>query len=194
MPDELERDQRRAQPLSLPTGIGNMPFGGEELLTEEAAASKREALGYFQEAYKKQMDGDFDEAVQLYRKSIAVYPTAEAHTFLGWTYSMMGMMDEAIQECHEAIEVDPAFGNPYNDIGAYLIEKGELEAAVPWLQRAMKAPRYECYFYPHFNLGRIYEARRQTFEALRQYETAVHLNPGYLLALRAFRRMQSLLN
>jgi hypothetical protein len=36
----------------------------------------------------------------------------------------MGLTDDAITECHHAIEVDPDFGNPYNDIGAYLIEQG----------------------------------------------------------------------
>ena len=63
--------------------------------------------------------GDLDEAVDLYKQSIAAYPTAEAHTFLGWTYSFMSLPDQAIEECHRAIEVDPDFGNPYNDIGAY---------------------------------------------------------------------------
>ena len=39
----------------------------------------------------------------------------------------MGKLDEAIEECYKAIDRDPDFGNPYNDIGAYLIEKGQLD-------------------------------------------------------------------
>jgi tetratricopeptide (TPR) repeat protein len=62
-------------------------------------------------------------------------PTAEAHTFLGWAYSHAGYVERAIAECKRAIEVDPDFGNPYNDIGVYLIEKGALDDAVPWLER-----------------------------------------------------------
>ncbi|NIO09761.1 MAG: tetratricopeptide repeat protein, partial [Deltaproteobacteria bacterium] len=46
------------------------------------------------------------------------FPTAEAYTFLGWTYSFMGQLNEAIEECQRAITLDPDFGNPYNDIGA----------------------------------------------------------------------------
>ncbi|HEX8185222.1 MAG TPA: tetratricopeptide repeat protein [Blastocatellia bacterium] len=180
--------------VALDTGIGEMPFGGSEYLTEEQAAAKREALALFQTAYKAQMRGDLDEAADLYRQSIARYETAEAHTFLGWTYSFMGMTDEAIAECHRAIAVDPDFGNPYNDIGAYLIEKGDTDGAIVWLERAMKAPRYEAYFYPHFNLGRVYEAKGRSFEALREYKAAVELNPAYSLAVRAFRRLQSRLN
>jgi tetratricopeptide (TPR) repeat protein len=182
------------QLVALDTGIGSMPFGGAEYLTEQQAAAKREALALFQSAYESQMSGDFDEAVDLYEQSIASYATAEAHTFLGWTYSFMGMMEEAIAECHRAIEVDPNFGNPYNDIGAYLIEKGDYQGAIAWLERAMKAPRYEAYFYPHFNLGQVYEAKGRSFDALREYKTAMDLNPGYARATRAFRRLQSRLN
>jgi tetratricopeptide (TPR) repeat protein len=180
--------------ISLDTGIGGMPFGRDEYLTEEEATSKREALRLFKEAYEAQMQNELDRASRLYSQSIEEYPTAEAHTFLGWTYSFMGMTDEAIEECIKAIEVDADFGNPYNDIGAYLIEKGDLYGAIRWLRRAMTAPRYECYFYPHFNLGRVYEAMGRQFDALKEYKAAIDLNPGYALAIKAFRELQSRLN
>jgi hypothetical protein len=63
------------------------------------------------------------EAVEHYRRSIAIHPTAEAPRFSAGR-SLLGHPDEAIAECRTAIDVDPAFGNPYNDIGAYLIELG----------------------------------------------------------------------
>lgn len=180
--------------IALDTGIGEMPFGREELLTSDQAAAKREALRLFQSAYEAQMRGDLDEAVGLYKESIEAFPTAEAHTFLGWSYSFMSLTDEAIDECRRAIEVDPDFGNPYNDIGAYLIEQGNLYSAIPWLKLAMTAPRYESYFYPHFNLGRVYEAQGRAYDALREYKAAIDLNPKYALALRAFRKLQGKLN
>ena len=195
MTENLQPQQSETRKrIALETGIGEMPFGGEELLTEEQAAAKREALRLFRSAYEAQMQSDLDEAVDLYKQSIEAYPTAEAHTFLGWTYSFMSFTDEAIEECHRAIEADPDFGNPYNDIGAYLIEQGNLYAAIPWLERAMDAARYESYFYPHFNLGRVYEALGRQFEALREYRAAIDLNPKYALAIVAFRKLQAKLN
>src|SRR5580693_1766093 len=92
-PQGAEAESKR---VALDTGIGGMPFGGDELLTADQAARKTDALGYFKSAYEAQMRGDLDEAVDLYKQSIAAYPTAEAHTFLGWTYSFMGLTDEAI--------------------------------------------------------------------------------------------------
>ncbi len=60
-----------------------------------------------QDAYQAQMEGDYDRAVELYQSSLELHPTAEAHTFLGWTYHFQGRIDEAIAECKRAIELDP---------------------------------------------------------------------------------------
>src|SRR5439155_4304594 len=95
-----------------------------------------------QDAYQAQMEGDYDRAIELYRFSLEMHPTAEAHTFLGWTYHFQGRVDEAIAECKRAIKIDPDFGNPYNDIGAYLIEQNRFDEAIPWLERATEARRY----------------------------------------------------
>jgi Tfp pilus assembly protein PilF len=54
-----------------------------------------------------------------------------------------------------AIEIDPEFGNPYNDIGVYLMQRDRLDDAVPWLERAKLAKRYEPRQFPYMNLGRI---------------------------------------
>jgi hypothetical protein len=43
------------------------------------------AASLFHQAFEAQMRGDLDLAVDLYKRSTEAYPTAEAHTFLGWT-------------------------------------------------------------------------------------------------------------
>src|SRR5256886_15528269 len=107
------------------------------------------------------MKGKLQEAAILYKRSINSPPTAEAYTFLGWTYSFMGKLDEAIEECRHAISVDPEFGNPYNDIGAYLIEKEQFDEAIPWFEKAMQAKRYEHPACPHLNHRRVYQRKGQ---------------------------------
>jgi tetratricopeptide (TPR) repeat protein len=152
------------------------------------------AIELFHEAYRRQMKGELEEAVELYRRSIEALPTAEAHTFLGWTYSFMGDYDTAIKQCQRAIEIDPDFGNPYNDIGAYLIEKGQLDEAIPWLEKATCAARYDNPCFPHFNLGRVWEMKREYARALRAYRMALDLNPKYTLAEAALRRLKAQFN
>jgi tetratricopeptide (TPR) repeat protein len=155
---------------------------------------KEEAERWWKRAYEAQTRGELDEAIRLYTRSIEVYPTAEAYTFRGWAMSYQGRLDEAIDECCQAIEVDPDFGNPYNDIGAYLIQKGDYIGALPWLKRALKARRYECYFYPHFNLARVYERQRDLIRAMNHYKAAYDLNRSYSEALKNFRRLQARLS
>ena len=92
------------------------------------------AIDLWRQAYQQQMKGELDRAIELYQESIRICPTAEAHTFLGWTYSFQGRLDEATQECFRAIELDPDFGNPYNDIGVYLMQQGRLDEAIQWLE------------------------------------------------------------
>lgn len=152
------------------------------------------AIELFRKAYRCQMQGDLEQAVRLYKESIDVYPTAEAHTFLGWTYSFQGKYDEAIEECKRAIDLDPGFGNPYNDIGAYLIEKQMPDEAIPWLEQAAKAKRYDSYHYPHYNLGRVYWAKGMMIRALEEFEKALSIAPDYDLARDAAEQVRRQIN
>ena len=153
-----------------------------------------EAQERFQEAFEAQMAGDYDRAVELYLGSLALYPTAEAHTFLGWTYHFQGKIIEAIAECKLAIGIDPEFGNPYNDIGAYLIELGQFDEAVPWLQQAVEARRYEPRHFPHYNMGRAYLGKEMYGQAIRCFQEALQIEPRYSLARQALESLRRMVN
>ncbi|MCP4363353.1 MAG: tetratricopeptide repeat protein [Chloroflexi bacterium] len=136
----------------------------------------------FDRAYRYQMNGELGNAILLYQRSIETHPTAEAYTFLGWTYSMMGRTDEAIEMCHQAIETDPTLGNPYNDIGVYLMEQAQWKEAIPWLEKAITASRYENPQFPYLNLGRVYEQTSRYRSALQSYDKALEIDHFYLPA------------
>ncbi|MBI2370315.1 MAG: tetratricopeptide repeat protein [Deltaproteobacteria bacterium] len=159
-----------------------------------AEQERTKAIELFEEAYRYQMAGELETAIQLYKESIELHPTAEAHTFLGWTYSFQGRLDDAIHECLRAIEVDPSLGNPYNDIGVYLVQQRKDEEAIPWLERAKGAPRYEPRHFPYLNLGQIYRRKGQFLRAIQEFERAIELNPGDKLATRSLAEVRALLN
>lgn len=152
--------------------------------------SVQAAWDLLKEAYQYQMGGEFEMAVELYKRSLDLHPTAEAYTFLGWTYHFQGKIEQAIAECKKAIQIDPEFGNPYNDIGAYLIEIAEYDAALPWLERALQSRRYESYHYPHYNLGRIYLTKQMYGKAREHFEQALKLSPDYAVAREALERVR----
>ncbi len=144
----------------------------------------------FKEAYQYQVGGDYEMAVELYKRSLELHPTAEAYTFLGWAYHYQGKVEDAIAECKKAIQIDPEFGNPYNDIGAYLIEEGQHDAAIPWLERALQSKRYESYHFPHYNLGRVYSAKEMYGKARWHFEKALKLCPDYTLAKEGLEKIR----
>ena len=160
-----------------------------DLVASDSDPRKWAARQSFQAAYILQSAGELERAADAYERSVRLFPTGEAHTFLGWTYSFMGRYDEAIRECERAIEIDPAFGNPYNDIGAYLIELGRLDEAIPWLERAVTASRYTCHFYAHTNLARVYLHKRMPEKAKRSLQAALRVNPDYAPARELLRHL-----
>jgi len=160
----------------------------------ETDTQLKKAREYFEKGYHLQMNGQLKEAIRLYKSSIAICETAQAHTFLGWAYSQQENYMGAIDQCKTAIELDPDFGNPYNDLGAYLIKLGKFDEAVPWLELAIKAKRYDSPHFPHFNLGRVFERKGMWEEAMAEYENALELDPNYKLAQDAILRLQAMKN
>lgn len=156
------------------------------------SADRQKAIALWEQGYKLQVGRQLDGAIECYRRSLELCPTAEAHTFLGWALSWQGNIDEAIHECEKAIVVDPDFGNPYNDIGAYLMQQGRLEEAVGWLERAKLAKRYSSRHFPCLNLGRVFAAQGKVTRALKEFEEALAFAPNDAQALEALDRLRKL--
>ena len=154
----------------------------------------RRATELWREGYRYQTGGKVDRAIELYHQSIEVYPTAEAHTFLGWAMSFQGRLAEATQECLRAIEIDAEFGNPYNDIGVYLMQQDKLDESISWLEKAKQAKRYEPRQFPFLNLGRIYIRQGRWWQALHEFEGAVRLAPRDVRAATMLHELRALLN
>ena len=146
---------------------------------------QKDARKWFALAFRQQMDGNFAEAAHFYERSIEIEPSAEAHTFFAWNLSLDERFDEAIDECKKAIALDPDFGNPWNDIGAYLIELGKDNEAIHYLEQALKAENYDTPYFPHFNLSRIYQRRGELNRARTQLESALSHKDDYHCAREA---------
>ena len=170
--------------LACVTGIAQTQEEPPRLTPQQRARVQWEA-GYILHVY-----GEYERAIESFQASIAARPTAEAHTFLGWSLSHLGRIDEAIAQCKIAIHLDPDFGNPYNDIGVYLIDLGRPEEAIPWLEQAIASKRYCCYQFPHYNLGRVLAAQGKIEEARRSFERALEVDPDYLPALLALLQLK----
>lgn len=132
----------------------------------------------FRLGYALQQATDLETAAEAYEASLDLAPSAEAHTFRGWVESFRGRYQEAIEWCERAIDVDPTLGNPYNDIGCYLLELGRLDEAEDWFRDALEAERYEAPHFPHLNLARVHLHRGDLDEAEAAARRSLELEPG----------------
>ena len=167
-----------------------LPASLTVIVAEEPKEKQAEEL--YHTGYLAGMLGWHQEAIQLLEKSLAIMPTAEAYTYLGWTYSHMGDYRRAIEEAQKAIALDPNFGNPYNDIGVYLIEQGKEDEAIPYFEKAIHTKRYCCYQFPHFNLGRIYLKKKMYDQAREKFKEALKIDPDYLPAHEGLELLRAL--
>ena len=180
--------------LCPPVAIDLPPRRGYECDLVNEEEQKKLALELWNAGYRRHLQNDLQGAIDFYGQSIQTWPTAEAYTFRGWAYERLGRIDDAIAECRKAIEIDPDYGNPYNDIGAYLIAKGELDDAIPWLERAKQAPRYEPRHFPYLNLGRLYVAKGMITAAAAEFARAVEIEPNDRASLQMLARLRAMLN
>lgn len=146
---------------------------------------------YFRMGFFYQTVGDLRSAAECYIRSIENQPTPEAHTFLGWVLGMMGELDHAIAECKKALKLDPDFGNAWNDIGAYLTEKRELDKAIPYLRKACKSKNYDSMEFPHYNLARVYVQKGMLLTACAELSKALQINPKFSSARMLLEKLES---
>lgn len=160
----------------------------------ENELTKKRAFMLWKEGQYYHESGDLVRAIRLYTESIQVYPTAESYTLRGWAYSFLGFTERAISECKRAIETDPTLGNPYNDIGSYLISLEKLEEAEVWLKKAKVAPRYDDRHFPYMNLGRLYMIKGQLTQAVLEYKEALNIFPGEVFCVIALQQLSRMIN
>ncbi|MCE1189179.1 MAG: tetratricopeptide repeat protein [Ignavibacteria bacterium] len=153
-----------------------------------------EAFELIRSGYQEQKRGRIKQAIRKYRASIRLLPTAEAHTYLGWAYSLVGKFDRAIKECYKAIDIDEEYGNSYNDLGYYLTLFKRYEEALEWLHKAVAAPRFSERHWAYYNIGRIYELQGAWDVALKFYFQSIKIHPDFITGVESALRVQGMLN
>ena len=66
------------------------------------------ALELWNEAMRFHMNHDLDRAVELYTKSIEVFPTAEAYTFRGWAFEGIDRKSTRLNSSHSTLSRMPS--------------------------------------------------------------------------------------
>ncbi len=120
---------------------------------------------------------EHDLARESFLRALNFQETAEAYNLIGWTYSLDGQFEKAKKFCLKAIQTDPAYGAPYNDLGSYLLAEGEVNESLKWFELAKNSRNYQNREYPYINAGRAYMNKREFKKALKEFSMALTLAP-----------------
>lgn len=156
---------------------------------KSVADARHYAMKLWEIGTEQLQDGHVQLALDTFSESIDAYPTAEGYTYRAWALSYQDRFGDAVSDCMRAVKLDPDFGNPYNDLGVYLMHLGRLDEAVTWLERAKRAARYVPRHFPFLNLGHIHMMRDEQHLALFEYVRALELDPGNEAAQEAIAAM-----
>lgn len=100
---------------------------------------------YWRQGYVLHVLGAYGGAIERFRKSIELRPSAEGHTYLGWSLSHLGRLDEAIPWLEKAVTAERycCYQFPNFTLGQIRLAEGDVGGAVKFFERALRhAPDY----------------------------------------------------
>jgi Tfp pilus assembly protein PilF len=129
------------------------------------------------EGHEAVFNKDHNRALECFTKAFNYRDTSEVLTLLGWAHSLLGQLDKAKSYCLKAIQKDPDYGPPYNDLGSYLLAEGQIEESLKWFDLAKRSLNYQNREYPYINSGRAYMTKKDLNRALDEFSKALTLAP-----------------
>ena len=131
-----------------------------------------------QEAVKLHKAGHPHEALQLYRKILAVRPDQfDALNLGGVANCELGHIGEAVKLLQAAVRLEPSYAEAHNNLGNALKAADRLDEAAAAYRRAIGIK--PDYAEPHYNLGILLQKSRNISAATATYRRATEINPNF---------------
>ena len=128
-----------------------------------------------------QSKGQLDQAIDAYRKSIALNPQLlPAHHALGYALNESGRFDESVAAFRQAIAINPTLPESHNNFGNALCDAGCFEEAIAAYRQAIALR--PSYVGAHANLGNALVNNQQLDDAIAAFRQVIALRPGYASA------------
>lgn len=138
------------------------------------------SVQWFEKGYKYDRNGDYDNAIIAYSKTIELNPQSY-FTFYnrGVVYSAKGQYDLAIADYSQSLAINPQYTEAYNNRGIAYAHKAQYDLAIADYTQAIALDSTCALAYN--NRGLAYAAKHQ-FRAIDDYSQAIALNPQYAQA------------
>ena len=134
-----------------------------------SAGSPRTPADWFSLAVEQQAGGFLEEAAASYREALlAGGPDAQTCFDLAGVLHALGRRAEAIERYWQAVEVEPRFGDAWNNLGTVLAEAGERDAACAAFRRALSVNTDDAR--AHYNLADTLDEMGLSHEAMTHWK------------------------
>lgn len=119
--------------------------------------------------------GNYQRAVEAMERVIALNPNhSNAHNFIGYLYAMQGLnLDRAIKHLHKALSIQPRNGYFLDSLGWIYFKKGDNNAALEKIKKAMIYVSPDPVLYDH--LGDVLFSMKKFSEAQEAWKTSLAL-------------------
>ncbi len=146
------------------------------------------ADGTLQEAVKLHKAGHSHEALQIYRKILAVQPDqVDALNLSGVANLELSHFGEAVKLLQAAVRLQPRYAEAHNNLGNALQAAGRLDEAAAAYRRATGIK--PDYAEAHYNLGILLQKSSDIAGAMAAYRRAVESNPSFAKAYNSLAAM-----
>ncbi|MDR0603621.1 MAG: tetratricopeptide repeat protein [Bacteroidales bacterium] len=129
--------------------------------------------------------GEYDNAIDAYKKTIALKPEdAAAYNNLGNAFDNKGEYDNAIDAFKKAIALKPETAETYYNLGNAYDNKGEYDNAIDAFKKSIALKPETAVVY--YNLGNVYRNKGKYDNAIEAYKKAIALSPEDAVAYNNF--------
>lgn len=165
-----------------PTGLSSPNINGKTVIRVKGDA-KFSAGNRIIQAVQARAEGDFDTAIIHFRRAIELQPSnAEYHFQLGATLGQVDQVEEGIQECWVATQLEPKWDLPRVEVGIILINSGQYKKALQHLEDTVRLLD-EVGWHLALNLGYARMKCNNSAGALELFEQVIKTKPYHALAL-----------
>jgi glycosyltransferase involved in cell wall biosynthesis/tetratricopeptide (TPR) repeat protein len=160
------------------------PQINSQIETEIDANPEAEFLS-FEAAYQagqRYLDSDqFEQAIQVLQKSVALQPQAAAFEQLGKAYGRLGQYAQAVTQFQRAIQLDPSYLHAYSGMGYMLLEQQQYAEAIAAFEAAIEInPTFP---WAYEGLGRTYLYQQNYAAAIGIYQQVLEQRPTFIPAV-----------
>ena len=154
-----------------------MAFEEAYLMSQTNPNIRLESDFYFYYGAACERNGEFERAVNLFKKAIELNPDyADAYNYLGYMYADKGInLDESLKLIEKAISYEPNNGAFIDSLGWIYYRLGKYDQALVELQKAVDLIKDDSVVFEH--LGDVYQKLGKKDQAAIQWQKAFQHDP-----------------